>query len=152
MNVILLEKVRNLGLLGDQVSVKSGYARNFLIPEGKAVFATKENISMFEGRKSELEAAEAEKLAQAKATAESLVDKVFTLESRSGDEGKLYGSIGSRDIADAINAEGFELEKKDIKLPEGPIRTLGEHKITLQLHSDVMIEVTIDVKATETPS
>jgi len=137
MEVILLEKVGKLGSLGDKVSVRAGYGRNFLIPFGKAVPANDANIAEFEARRAELEKAAAEKLAQANARAEQLNDKSVTIVSKAGDEGKLFGSIGVRDIADAVTASGIEVAKSEVRLPQGSIRNIGEFDITLQLHSEV---------------
>ncbi|MDX1635448.1 MAG: 50S ribosomal protein L9 [Marinobacter sp.] len=147
MEVILLEKVANLGSLGDKVKVKSGYGRNFLVPYGKAVPATKDNLEAFEARRAELEKAAAEKLASAEARAEKLNGASFTISSKAGDEGKLFGSIGVRDIADAISTSGTEVEKSEVRLPEGPLRAVGEYDIELQLHSDVTAEVKVTVVA-----
>ena len=148
MQVILLDKIGNLGGLGDSVNVKAGYARNFLIPQGKAVMATKANVEMFETRRAELEAKVAEQLAAAQARA----DKVAALEaveiaSKAGDEGKLFGSIGTRDIADAVTAAGVEVSKSEVRLPEGALRTTGEFEVSLQLHSEVFATVKINVVA-----
>lgn len=147
MEVILLEKVRRLGNLGDKVSVKGGFGRNYLIPYGKAVAATKENLEQFEQRRAELEKAAAEKLAQAQARAERLNGKSFQIVAKAGDEGKLFGSIGTRDVADAISASGEEVAKAEVKMPEGPIRNVGEYELDLQLHSDVVATVKIVVVA-----
>src|SRR5690554_1239444 len=136
MEVILLEKVANLGSLGDKVNVKSGYGRNFLLPYGKAVPATEANVKAFEERRAELEKAAAESLAAAQARAEALEGASFTITSKAGDEGRLFGSIGVRDIADAVSAAGTEIEKSEVRLPEGPIRTIGEFDVELQLHTD----------------
>ncbi|KZX61673.1 50S ribosomal protein L9 [Vibrio sp. HI00D65] len=150
MQVILLDKIGNLGGLGDQVNVKSGYARNFLIPQGKAVMATKGNVEMFETRRAELEAKVAEQLAAAEARAE----KVNALEgvsiaSKAGDEGKLFGSIGTRDIADAITAAGVEVAKSEVRLPEGALRNIGEFEVSIQLHSEVFATANIAIVAAE---
>ena len=147
MEVILLEKVANLGSLGDKVKVKAGYGRNFLLPYGKAVPATAANVQAFEERRAELEKAAAEKLAAAQARAEALEGASFTISSKAGEEGKLFGSIGVRDIADAITAGGTEVEKSEVRLPEGPIRVTGEYEIELQLHSDVEVSVKLAVVA-----
>ncbi|MDW6091105.1 50S ribosomal protein L9 [Vibrio rhizosphaerae] len=148
MQVILLDKIGNLGGLGDTVNVKSGYARNFLIPQGKAVMATKANVEMFEHRRAELEAQVAEQLA----AAQSRADKVNALEavviaSKSGEEGKLFGSIGTRDIADAVTAAGVQVSKSEVRLPEGALRNVGEYDISIQLHSEVFAEVKLQVVA-----
>ena len=147
MEVILLEKVGKLGSLGDKVAVKAGYGRNFLIPTGKAVPANDANIAAFEARRAELEKAAAEKLAAAQARAEQLNEKVVTIVSKAGDEGKLFGSIGVRDIADAITAAGVDVAKSEVRLPEGSLRTVGEFDITVQLHSEVKAIVNLVVVA-----
>lgn len=147
MDVILLEKVGKLGDLGDKVNVKAGYGRNYLIPFGKAVPATKDNLANFEARRAELEAAAADKLSAADARATSLQDLKVSIEANAGDEGKLFGSIGTRDVADAITAAGHEVEKSEVRMPNGAIREIGEYEIVLQLHSDVSTTVTIIVVA-----
>ncbi|CAH0991589.1 50S ribosomal protein L9 [Sinobacterium norvegicum] len=147
MQVILLEKVGKLGGLGDQVNVKSGYGRNFLFPQGKAVPATAPNVEAFEARRAELEAAAAEKLGGAEARAEKLSAVAVTIEANAGDEGKLFGSIGARDIAEAITAAGVEAAKSEIRLPNGPVREVGEFEITVQVHSDVKAVVKLSVVA-----
>ncbi len=147
MEVILLEKVANLGSLGDKVNVKAGYGRNFLLPYGKAVPATEANLKAFEERRAELEKAAAEKLSAAQARAEALEGAAFTISSKAGEEGKLFGSIGVRDIADAITTGGTEVEKSEVRLPEGPIRVTGEYEIELQLHSDVEVTIKLAVVA-----
>jgi large subunit ribosomal protein L9 len=139
VEIILLERVRNLGSLGEKVNVKSGYGRNYLIPEGKAVFATVANIAKFEARRGELEKAEAAHLQAAqdkKAAIEGLGSVV--IRSKAGDEGKLFGSIGTRDIAEAVTEAGVEIAKSEIDLPTGVLRNVGEYDITLELHSDVV--------------
>jgi large subunit ribosomal protein L9 len=145
MEVILLEKVGKLGGLGDKVTVKSGFGRNFLVPYGKAVPANAANIAEFEARRAELEKAAAEKLAGAQARAEELNDKAITITSKAGDEGKLFGSIGVRDVADAVSAAGVELGKSEVRLPAGPIRDIGEYDVTIQLHSDVTATIKLSV-------
>jgi len=147
MEVILLEKVANLGSLGDKVKVKAGYGRNFLLPYGKAVAATADNLKAFEERRAELEKAAAEKLAAAQTRAEALEGASVTITSKAGEEGKLFGSIGVRDIADAITATGTEVEKSEVRLPEGPLRVVGEYEIELQLHSDVTVHINLAVVA-----
>lgn len=138
MQVILLDKVANLGSLGDQVEVKAGYARNFLLPQGKAVAATKANVEKFEARRAELEAKIAEQLAAAEARAAELAELAeVTIASPAGDEGKLFGSIGTRDIAEAISAAGVAVTKAEVKLPTGTLRETGEFDIDVQLHADV---------------
>ena len=148
MEIILLEKVRNLGKLGDKLNVKSGYARNFLVPEGKAVFATKANIEAFEARKIELEKAQAENLQAAQARADKVnALGIITIASAAGEEGKLFGSIGVRDIAEAVTTAGLELERSEVSLPDGPIRALGEYEVDILLHSDVVAKIKIAVVA-----
>ncbi len=137
MEVILLQKVDNLGGLGDKVKVRAGYGRNFLIPKGLAKPATPENIAEFEARRAELEKAAAETLAAAQARKENLEGLEIRITSKSGGEGKLFGSVGTVDIADAVTAMGHELERREVRMPEGPIRTLGEHEVELHLHTDV---------------
>ncbi|MFC3095223.1 50S ribosomal protein L9 [Alteromonas sediminis] len=148
MEIILLDKIANLGGLGDKVSVKSGYARNFLFPKGKAVPATKENVEKFEARRAELEAKIADQLAAAQARAEKVeaLENV-TIAAPAGDEGKLFGSVGTRDIAEAITAAGVEVAKAEVKLPTGTLRETGEYDIDLQLHSDVTTTVKLVVIA-----
>lgn len=147
MEVILLEKVGKLGSLGDKVAVKAGYGRNFLIPQGKAVPANNANIAEFEARRADLEKAAAEKLSAAQARAEQLNEKEVTIVSKAGDEGKLFGSIGVRDIADAITAAGVDVAKSEVRLPEGSLRTVGEFEITVNLHSEVNATVKLIVVA-----
>ena len=147
MNVILLEKVGKLGSLGDKVTVKSGYGRNFLIPFGKAVPANDANVAQFETRRAELEKVAAEKMAEAEVRAEKLNELAVTIVSKAGDEGKLFGSIGTRDIADVISAAGVEVAKSEVKLPEGSLRTVGDFEIAVQLHSDVTAIVKLAVVA-----
>ena len=145
MNVILLEKIGNLGDLGDEVSVKPGFARNYLLPQGKAVTADDENRTVFEGRRAELEASANEKLAEANTRAEKLADKELSIAVKSGEEGRLYGSVGTQNIADALTAEGIPVERSEIRMPEGVIRVLGEYEIAIQLHTDVTAEIKVVV-------
>jgi len=148
MEIILLDKIANLGGLGDQVTVKSGYARNFLFPQGKAVPATKENVEKFEQRRAELEAKIAEQLSSAEARAEKVAELAeVTIAAPAGDEGKLFGSVGTRDIAEAITAAGLEVAKSEVKLPTGTLRETGEYDIDLQLHSDVMATIKLVIIA-----
>lgn len=147
MEVILLEKVANLGALGDKVNVKPGYGRNYLVPYGKAVPATEDNVKAFEARRAELEKAAAEKLSEAERRAEQLNEFTVTITAKAGDEGKLFGSVGVRDIADAITAAGVEVSKSEVRLPEGPLRTTGEFDVELQLHSDVSVDVKVSIVA-----
>ena len=145
MNVILLERVNNLGDLGDEVGVKPGFARNYLIPNSKAVQANKANRAYFEERRADLEKAANEKLTEAQARAEKLAETVVTIMVKSGEEGRLYGSVGTQDIADALVRDGHALARSEVRMPEGAIRSLGEYEIALQLHSDVTVEIKVAV-------
>ncbi len=146
MQVILLEKITNLGDLGTVVDVRAGYGRNFLIPQGKALPATKDNLATVEARRAELEKQSAEQLAAAKTRAEKLADVAVSLASKAGDEGKLFGSVGTRDIAEAITAQtGVEVEKAEVKLPNGALRSTGEYEIDVQLHAEVTITIKLAV-------
>ncbi len=147
MNVILLEPVGNLGDLGDEVIVKSGFARNFLIPQGKAVRATQANRTVFEGKRTEIERVAGEKLEEARSRAVGLEGMALTIMVKAGEEGKLYGSVGTQDIADAIAAEGVVVERSEVRLPEGIIRAIGEYQVNVQLHSDVSVPVALAVVA-----
>ncbi len=147
MNVILLEKIGKLGALGDTVAVKAGYGRNFLIPTGKAVPANKANVEAFETRRAELEAAAAEKLAAAQARADAIGDLTVTIAANAGEEGKLFGSIGTNEIVTAIVAAGHAIDKTEVRLPEGSLRALGDTAVAIQLHSDITIEVTVTLVA-----
>ena len=148
MNIILLDKVSNLGGLGDQVSVKAGYARNFLLPHGKAVVATPANVEVFEARRTELEAKLSDTLSQASVRAEKLAAlEGVTIAAKAGDEGKLFGSIGTRDIAEAVSAAGVELTKAEVRLPHGTLRETGEYDIAVQLHADVSTVVKLAIIA-----
>lgn len=148
MEVILLEKVANLGNLGDQVKVRPGYGRNFLIPQQKAVPATKANIEKFEARRAELEAAAAEALAAAQARAAQIAAVgPVALARMAGEEGKLFGSVGPGDIAEALTALGVDVEKREVIMPEGPIHVLGEYEVNVRTHSDVMQAVQVIITA-----
>jgi large subunit ribosomal protein L9 len=147
MNVILLEKIGKLGALGDTVAVKAGYGRNFLIPTGKAVPANKANVEAFEARRAELEAAAAEKLAAAQSRADAIGDLTVTIAANAGEEGKLFGSIGTNEIVTAIVAAGHAIDKTEVRLPEGSLRALGDTAVAIQLHSDITIEVTVTLVA-----
>ncbi|MCO7092808.1 50S ribosomal protein L9 [Vibrio cholerae] len=148
MQVILLDKIGNLGSLGDTVNVKSGYARNFLIPQGKAVMTTKANVAMFESRRAELEAKVAEQLAAAQTRADQVnALEAVVIASKAGDEGKLFGSIGTRDIADAITAAGVKVSKSEVRLPEGALRNVGAYEVSVQLHSEVFATAKVQVVA-----
>ncbi len=146
MQVILLEKVGRLGNLGDQVNVKGGFGRNYLIPYGKAVAATPENVEKFEQRRAELEQAAAGKLAEAQARAAQLAAVAeITLAANASDEGRLFGSIGTRDIADALVAAGVTVEKREVLMPNGPIRETGDFTLDIQFHGDVLQPVVVHV-------
>jgi large subunit ribosomal protein L9 len=145
MNVILLERVNNLGDLGDEVSVKPGFARNYLIPNAKAVQANHANREVFEQRRAELEAKANEILGVAKSRAEKIEGHILTIMVKSGEEGRLYGSVGTQDIADALTADGHEVERSEVRLPDGAIRAIGEYDIAVQLHSDVTAGIKVAV-------
>jgi len=145
MELILLEKVQNLGNLGDKVKVKSGYGRNFLVPSGKAVPATENNIARFEARRAELELAAQDRLTSAQARNAALAGVVVTLSANASDEGKLYGSIGPREIADALALLGHQVSKSEVILGEGPIRATGEFNVTLNLHADIETSIKVIV-------
>ena len=147
MEVILLEKVVNLGNLGDKVNVKSGYARNFLVPHHKAVMATKEKIAEFETRRAGLEKIAAEKLSVAQARADALSKIEVVMTHKAGEEGKLFGSVGTQDIADAVTSAGVEINKSEVRLPEGIIRHIGDYNIDINLHADVTSVMKIQVVA-----
>lgn len=147
MNVILLEKIRNLGELGEQVNVKAGYGRNFLIPQGMAVPATDENVAQLETRRAELEKAAADKLASAESRKTALDNLEITILHQAGEEGKLFGSVGTIEIAHAITESGTEVAKSEVRLPEGPLRQVGDYEIDVQLHSDVIATVKVSVVA-----
>jgi len=147
MEVILLEKVENLGNLGDVVRVRSGFGRNYLLPQGKARMATPDNIKYFEERRRELERAAQDAFTAAQARAEQLEGLSVTVTAKAGDEGKLFGSVGTADIADAVTAAGVEVSRREVQLPEGPIRVTGEYQIELHLHADVQSTVTVVVEA-----
>jgi large subunit ribosomal protein L9 len=147
MEVILLEKVENLGNLGDRVNVKPGYGRNFLIPGGKATPATEEHIKAFEARRAELEKIAAEHLAAAEGRREQLDGMTVTIKAKAGDEGKLFGSVGTGDIAEAVAAAGVAIERHEVRLPEGAFRQIGEYQVAVHLHTDVNTEITVLVEA-----
>ncbi len=150
MDVILLEKIHKLGDLGDQVKVKSGFGRNYLIPTGKAVSATTENIAKFEARRTELEKQHQDTLVIANSRAEKINGLNVVISRRAGAEGKLYGSIGTVDIVEAVNGEAdVELVKHEVRLPDGPIRNAGEYSLIIQLHADVSSTITVNVVPTE---
>ncbi len=143
MQVILLEKVKNLGALGEKVVVKPGYGRNYLIPQKKAVFATAENIKLFEERREELEKKEADSLAKAEQRAAKFNDTTITIAAQASDEGKLYGSIGIAEIQKALLDKSLEVTKREILLPEGPFQSIGEYQVEIQVHSDVVATINL---------
>ena len=148
MEVILLEKLGKLGNIGDIANVKAGFGRNYLIPQGKAVFATKANLEDFESRRAELEAAAATKMEKAQMRADKLAEiDSITILANAGDEGKLFGSVGTREIEEAVNNAGGEISKSEINMPEGAIRNIGEYTVEIQLHTDVTQAITIVVEA-----
>ena len=149
MEIILLQKVDNVGGIGDLVRVKSGYARNYLIPQGKATLATPENKAKFELRRAELEAKAAAELAAAQARAKKLEGLVLKIEMQAGAEGKLFGSVGTVDISEAIGKQGVEVERSEIRLPDGPLRSVGDHQVVLHLHTDVNVEIKVVIEAIE---
>ena len=145
MELILLEKVLNLGDLGDKVQVKAGFGRNYLLPQGKAVPATPENIARFETMRAELEAAAARRLDSAASRSTALADVVVHVTANASEEGKLYGSIGPREIADALEKMGHEVSKREVIMGEGPIRSVGEFAVQLQLHADIETHIQVVV-------
>jgi len=147
MQVILLEKIANLGNLGDQVRVKSGYGRNFLLPRGKATFATKENIAIFEEKRAEIERALELKLEEAKTKSAQLAELTVVITAQAGEEGKLFGAISNQEIASAITSAGVEIHKNDIKVTNNSIRHTGEYEIPIHLHSEVDVAVRLIVNA-----
>jgi len=147
MEVILLEKVANLGVLGDKVSVKSGYARNYLIPQGKATAATDKKIAEFEARRAELEKINLEKLQAAQARGEVLAKLHISIAHKAGEEGRLFGSVGTHNIAEAITATGVEVGKHEIRMPHGAIRHIGDYDVDIALHTDVVVTLSIKVVA-----
>ncbi len=147
MDVILLQKVQNLGVMGDKVKVRPGYARNYLLPQGKATLATPANIEKFEARRAELERQANEQLAEAKARAEKAKDLKLRITAKAGTEGKLFGSIGTADIVEAFAAAGITVERREVRMSDGPIRVVGEHVVHLHLHSDVELELPLTVVA-----
>jgi large subunit ribosomal protein L9 len=145
MDIILLEKIPNLGNLGDKISVRPGYGRNYLIPQGKAVAATAEKLAEFEQRRAELEKKAAAETAAAMARSAALGQLSVTIKQKAGEEGRLYGSVGTKDIADAVTAAGVELHKHEVRLPTGPIRHTGDYEIQLQIHGDVVATLALKV-------
>ena len=149
MDVILLTKVANLGNIGDRVKVKSGYGRNFLLPKGKATLATPENVKKFEARRAELEKIAREQLQDAEKRAAAFKDFRLEITAKAGTEGKLFGSIGTADIAEATTKAGHKLARAEVRLPTGPLRTVGEHVVALHLHTDIDVQLPVVITAEE---
>ncbi|MBV6417170.1 MAG: 50S ribosomal protein L9 [Steroidobacteraceae bacterium] len=149
MEVILLQKVANLGTIGDRVKVKSGYGRNYLLPHGKATLATPANVAKFEARRAELERVAREQFGDAELRARALVDFKLTISAKAGSEGKLFGSIGTSDIAEAATKAGHKVARSEVRLPNGPLRAVGEHVVSLHLHTDVNVPLAISIVAEE---
>jgi large subunit ribosomal protein L9 len=149
MELILLQKVANLGNIGDRVKVKSGYGRNFLLPKGKATLATAANVARFEARRAELEKLANDELSSAQQRAVTLKEFKLTITSKAGSEGKLFGSVGTADIAEAATAAGHALARSEVRLPGGPLRTIGEHSVHIHLHADVDLELPVIIVAEE---
>jgi len=147
MQIILLEKIQNLGSLGDTVEVKAGYARNFLIPKGKAVVATQQSRDQFEARRAELEAQAEQAVDAAKGRAATIEGNTVTVQRKAGEEGKLFGSVGAADVAEAISAAGTPVERGEVRMPADNIRQLGEYTVEIQLHPDVLANITLLVEA-----
>ena len=145
MQIILMEKVVNLGGLGDVVKVKDGYARNYLLPQGKARRVTPENIALFEAKRAELEKAQAEKLSAAQERATKLQGLMVQIARKAGVDGRLFGSVSAADIAEALATQGFEVDKSDIRLPSGPLKQIGDVQLDVALHSDVVTSITVSV-------
>jgi large subunit ribosomal protein L9 len=145
MEVILLQKVANLGNIGDRVKVRSGFGRNFLLPQGKATLATPDNVARFEARRAELERLAREHLSSAEERAIALKDFKLILNAKAGTEGKLFGSIGTSDIAEALNRANFKIQRSEVRLPNGPLRMLGEHTVNLHLHADIDVPVQVAI-------
>ncbi|HZC87121.1 MAG TPA: 50S ribosomal protein L9 [Steroidobacteraceae bacterium] len=149
MEVILLQKVANLGNIGDRVKVRSGFGRNFLLPQGKATLATPDNIARFEARRAELVRVAREHLSSAEERSVAMKDFKLTLHAKAGTEGKLFGSIGTSDIAEELTRVGFQIERSEVRLPHGPLRMVGEHTVNLHLHADVDVPVQVTIVAEE---
>ena len=149
MDVILLQKVANLGNIGDRVKVRSGFGRNFLLPQGKATLATPDNVARFEARRAELEKLAHEQLASAEERAAAMKDFKLLISAKAGTEGKLFGSIGTADIAEACTRQGFKVERSEVRLPNGPLRMIGEHTVSLHLHADIDVPVNVSIVAEE---
>ena len=149
MDVILLTKVAHLGNIGDRVKVKSGYGRNFLLPKGKATLATPENVKKFEARRAELEKIAREQFQDAESRAAAFKDFKLQITANAGTEGKLFGSIGTADIAEACTAQGHKLARSEVRLPTGPLRTVGDHVVALHLHTDIDVQLPVTITAEE---
>ncbi|HSI95428.1 MAG: 50S ribosomal protein L9 [Methylophilaceae bacterium] len=145
MQVILLEKVTNLGTLGDIVKVKDGYGRNFLIPQGKAKRATEANKAEFAAKRADLEKKQAEILAAAQTRAEKLAGFMLQISQKAGVDGRLFGSVTNHDIAEALTAQGFEVTKAEVRMPNGPLKTIGDHQVSVAPHADVVVDITVSV-------
>jgi large subunit ribosomal protein L9 len=149
MDIILLQKVANLGNIGDRVKVKSGFGRNYLLPAGKATLATPDNIKRFEARRAELEKAAHEHHSSAEQRAEQLKEFKLVIPSKAGTEGKLFGSIGTADIAEAATKAGIKIERSEVRLPNGALRTVGDHSVVLHLHADIDVPLAVTIVAEE---
>lgn len=149
MDIILLQKVANLGNIGDRVKVKSGFGRNYLLPHGKATLATPDNVKRFEARRAELEKAAHEQLSSAAQRAEALKEFKLVIPSKAGTEGKLFGSIGTADIAEAATKAGIKIERSEVRLPNGALRTIGDHSVILHLHADIDVPLAVTIVAEE---
>jgi large subunit ribosomal protein L9 len=149
MEVILLQKIANLGNIGERVKVRSGFGRNYLLPQGKATLATPENVARFEARRAELERLAREHLSSAEERAAAMRDFKLTIHAKAGTEGKLFGSIGTSDIAEACNRAGFKIERSEVRLSNGPLRMLGEHTVNLHLHADIDVPLHVTIVAEE---
>ena len=149
MEIILLQKVANLGNIGDRVKVRSGFGRNFLLPQGKATLATADNIARFEARRAELERLAREQLSSAEERAAAMKDFKLTIQAKAGTEGKLFGSVGTSDIAEAATRVGFKVERSEVRLPAGPLRMVGEHTVSLHLHADIDVPLHVSIVAEE---
>jgi large subunit ribosomal protein L9 len=149
MDVILLQKVANLGNIGDRVKVRSGFGRNYLLPQGKATLATADNVAKFEARRAELEKVAREDLESAQQRAAALQDFKLMMTAKAGTEGKLFGSVGTADIAEAATRAGHQVARSEVRLPTGPLRTIGDHVVTLHLHADVDVNLPVTIVAEE---
>ena len=145
MQIILMEKVTNLGGLGDVVKVRDGFARNFLIPQGNAKRATKDNLAQFEQRRADLEKAQAQQLVEAQGKAEKLEGLAVQISQKAGVDGKLFGSVTNADVAEALKTQGFDVAKANVRMPQGPLKNIGEHPLKVALHTDVVVTVTVTV-------